>query len=352
MILVISANPLFKEILCETVANKEVSYLELDPDEALTKISEYKPAVIILDESIQPHIFDAILSKVRGLLKTRTIVLNPNQNEIVLLDSSRAILRKVDDLMDAIISQNQDIGKELVESEMTEYAEDANLLSGIASFMASMFNQRPDIHMVHRLRTIGIEALVPLDENEGISNDISRGIKLISNYLDHTTQMSSEQIEEELAVDWTRLFRGIGPNHGPPPPYESLYTGIQVDQIDLFQKLAIEYSNGDIEITHSYADRLDYIGLEFAFLSYLSEQEAAAWLGCDPEMASRFSKRVRQFYQQHLGHFAREFIAIAFDHAGTDFFKGFLYLSRGIMRQIFDEAYSEIVPEVKIDSIS
>ena len=101
-ILIVSANPLFKEVIVETAAKYRSEFVELSPEEALTKICELKPDVIIIDEKIQSPYFENLLAESRALDKTRTIVLNPIQNEIILLDSQRSTLRKAGDLMEAI----------------------------------------------------------------------------------------------------------------------------------------------------------------------------------------------------------------------------------------------------------
>ena len=103
-ILIVSTNPLFKEIIISTVGQFHVEVIELSPEEALLKVCELSPDVIILDETSMSSHFDDLLAKVRSLQKTRIIMLNPTQNEIILLDSRRATLKKADDLIEAISS--------------------------------------------------------------------------------------------------------------------------------------------------------------------------------------------------------------------------------------------------------
>lgn len=101
-ILIVCTNPLFKEVINEIIAHVQSETIELSCEEALTRICELRPDVIIIDETIAPPYFEGLLAEARSLQKTRTIVLNPIQNEITLLDSRRSTLRKVDDLMEAI----------------------------------------------------------------------------------------------------------------------------------------------------------------------------------------------------------------------------------------------------------
>ena len=64
-ILIVSANPLFKEVIVETAAKYRSEIVELSPEEALTKTCELKPNVIILDID---HLLNAgELSAIDGL---------------------------------------------------------------------------------------------------------------------------------------------------------------------------------------------------------------------------------------------------------------------------------------------
>ena len=116
LILIVSANPLFKEVIHEVVARVHTETIELTYEEAPGRISELKPDVIIIDETINSPYFESLLAEARSLEKTRTIVLNPERNEFILLDSCRATLNKVDDLTEAI-SRNGPENRPAVQAE-------------------------------------------------------------------------------------------------------------------------------------------------------------------------------------------------------------------------------------------
>jgi hypothetical protein len=119
-ILIVSTNPLFKEIIISTVGQFHGEVIELRPEEALTKICDLKPNVIIIDETTIPAHFEELLAKARSLQKTHIIVLNPTQNEILLLDSRRATLKKADDLIEAISSYGYEIHSESHDCNSTD----------------------------------------------------------------------------------------------------------------------------------------------------------------------------------------------------------------------------------------
>lgn len=101
-ILIVSDNPLFKEVIIATVAQFQTELIDFSPEEALFGIRELRPDVIILDEKVKSPAFEALLAEARGLEVTHVIVLNTTHNEIILMDSRRATLRRVDDLIETI----------------------------------------------------------------------------------------------------------------------------------------------------------------------------------------------------------------------------------------------------------
>lgn len=111
-ILIVSDNPFFNEVIHEIVSRGETEAIELNHEDALVRICALRPDVIILDKSIATPHFENLLAEARDLEKTRTIVLDPVLNEFILMDSRRAILGKVEDLMEAISDTDQ--GRTLV----------------------------------------------------------------------------------------------------------------------------------------------------------------------------------------------------------------------------------------------
>ena len=122
-ILIVSANPLFKEVIIAAVAQFQTELIALSPGEALTRICELRPEVIIIDETVKPPSFEDLLAKARSLEKTRIVVLNPAQNEIILLDSRRATLKKVNDLIEAIASFGYEIRAEIDDRKIEDVNE-------------------------------------------------------------------------------------------------------------------------------------------------------------------------------------------------------------------------------------
>jgi hypothetical protein len=102
LIFIVSFNPLFEEVIQEAIASICTDCVVLEPHEALIKICQSQPDVIIIDDTIDPSLCENILVEARGLSKTRTVVINPKHNDMVLINSHRKTLVKMDDLKTAI----------------------------------------------------------------------------------------------------------------------------------------------------------------------------------------------------------------------------------------------------------
>jgi len=334
IIVLISSNPLFREIIYQATSDcSESKPIEVDPALAPSVICKHKPEVIIIDETIDPLHLEQALAAARELPRTRTILLNPKQNDIVLFDSRRATIRKVDDLMEAIMTKNNGHNHTSEDREIPATAATARIWGGIYGFLAALFNQRPDADLVKRLRSIGVDAFISLTGGDEISEDVSQGLNEMAHFVEKTLEQPETEVEQTLAVDWTRLFRGLSPSYGPPPPYEGVYREDGKNHNEVIRSLNQIYGECGAAIGEEYADRPDYIGLELGFLSFLAEQEAEAWEQNDRELALSYQERARSFFNEHPGAWGEKFLTIAMKHARTDFYLGFLRLSLGVLSQ-------------------
>lgn len=105
-ILIVSANPLFKEVIAATIAPDQPGTVALDPQEALSQICELCPDVIVIDESLADPEFEQLLCAACSLKKTRMIFVNPLCNEICQVDADHKTLSKAGDLLAAITNSS------------------------------------------------------------------------------------------------------------------------------------------------------------------------------------------------------------------------------------------------------
>ena len=334
-ILIISTNPLFKEVIAATVVRIQTELIELSPEDALARLCELRPDVIIIDETIMSPYFEDLLIKARSLQKTRTIVLNTIQNEIILLDFRRATLRKADDLIEAIASCAHKTIAEIDDYKIADIVEAAETIARLLAFLASAFKQPPDASQVAKLRVTGVDASIGLDRVPVWNDDINCGARKISEFIETTAKLSKGRVAQILDTDWSGLF-GSARTSNCPEPYEALYLEPGANPDELFSSLVNEYAEECTKILSEENVRPDSIGVELSYLNCLAEQAAAAWEKGDYELARSLEGRGRKFCQEHLGKWAREYLYAALEHAQTSYFKGFIRLSWGVISRLGD----------------
>jgi TorA maturation chaperone TorD len=214
-----------------------------------------------------------------------------------------------------------------------EAAEVARAQAGMYSFLANLFNQRPDLGLVQRLRELGPEGF-SIDMGHGeISTEVKRGLQGIASFIDNTQGWPEDKVEQELAVDWTRLFRGVSPGYGPPPPYEGVYSEGVGSPADVLQAIVQAYHKYSVDVDEKAANRPDYLGIELDFLRHLSESEARAWEEEDEQKALDYQAAQQEFLSNHLGKWAGKFCERALEEAKTEFYRGFLRLTRSVLKE-------------------
>ncbi|MHB8076291.1 MAG: molecular chaperone TorD family protein [Desulfosporosinus fructosivorans] len=121
-------------------------------------------------------------------------------------------------------------------------------------------------------------------------------------YIEETRTKPSREIAQDLAVDWTRIFRGVAPGYGPPPPYEAVYIGEdnQENSIKVLLEMTKEYSSLGL-FTNCQYSRLDYAGIQLAFLHHLCSQEIKLLEGGNQTEAIKYKSHYSRFAAEHLG---------------------------------------------------
>lgn len=211
-----------------------------------------------------------------------------------------------------------------------EASSQAEARATMYTFLANLFNQLPDQALVGRLRSLGSEAIAQLAKALELSEDARLGLTEIARFIEAAASQAEDDVVQALAIDWTRLFRGVAPGYGPPPPYEGVYVGGNVEHEAVLQAVVSEYRQYGV-MADDGVNRPDYIGLEFDFLALLAEQEKAAWDQGDSPAALGRQQGARQFMERHAGRWVAPYCERAIPEAKTDFYRGLLRLTRGVV---------------------
>lgn len=221
---------------------------------------------------------------------------------------------------------------------MNEAEHGVNDLAGIArsraafsSFLNIHFNVLPDEKFVKQMRRKEIISMLEiLPKDESVNEDISTGASLMYNFLKESYSDKPAQLSEKLGVDRTRLYRGISPVYGPPPPYEMVWSQTW-QEVSLLQVLAKIYREKGLEPSSEIIDRLDYLGLELEFLHALAMRETAALEAGETETAGSLLEAQKKFFREHLEPWVPSFVQKALEYVKTDFYHGHLLMLRGFI---------------------
>ena len=104
-------------------------------------------------------------------------------------------------------------------------------MTAIFNFLSNAINQRPTKELIQNIQKVDAQCLI----SPGNPNQLNKGFKQISVFIQEISLKREAEIEQQLAVEWTKLFRGTGVNSGPPPPYESLYIRDQKDPAIIYR---------------------------------------------------------------------------------------------------------------------
>ncbi len=223
---------------------------------------------------------------------------------------------------------------------LQELANIARTRAAFYSFLNVHFTMLPDVPFVERFRNgdliVMLEALV---NDDAVETDIATGAAMMRAYLDQTRIQEASELAQSLGVDRTRLYRGLSPTYGPPPPYEMVWSKTGQD-VKLLVTLAGIYREMGLGPSADLIERMDYIGVELDYLRELALHEAAAWESNASESAAKLIEAQRTFLHEHLASWVPFFIDKALEQAETDFYKGHLRMLRGFIASEQDELAS------------
>ena len=101
-VLLVSANPLFREILAAGLRHADVGLVQAEPAHAEDGIQRELPDVVLLDSTLPPVTLARLLYLTTSLHCSRVILVDPACNEMKLLDLRGTTVASVADLINAV----------------------------------------------------------------------------------------------------------------------------------------------------------------------------------------------------------------------------------------------------------
>jgi TorA maturation chaperone TorD len=347
-VLLVSQFPLFSEGLHKLLACEdqiEIVAEEEDATRAMERFKALQPDVVIVDsESPTGDLAALSLRILKEGKQVRVIGLSLRENAVYVYRKERIIAHRVEDLMNAIES-------DLPVSDLASPAELSALAaarSRVYGFLGGVYNRLPDEQFAASLASPELAVfLSSLGDAEDTPEDMREGLRLIQAFIRASQDKPIEELKTDLAVERTKLVRGIKPGYGPPPPYEGVYAATAEEALGhAVLNIKNIYAESGVVLPEEVHDQPDFIGFELDFMRHLAEREAQAWADDKMEEVILVTKKEQAFLVEHILAWIPRFCDLMFEQAQLDFYRGIARLTKGFVES---EAHTvaELVNQVQ-----
>ncbi len=215
-----------------------------------------------------------------------------------------------------------------------ELAEIAETRARFIAFLNIHFTTLPDVAFVQKIKSDEFTTVLEALAGDEVPNaGFATGASLMRDYVRSSLDLDASQLSTALGVDRTRLYRGVSPEYGPPPPNEAVWAKGTEPVSAMLLALAEIYRQAQLEISPSAHERLDYVGVELDYCYKLAKREAEAWLSGDAASARGTLAQQAAFLRDHLGQWLPAFIERARAQVETDFYRGHLQMLEAFVGQ-------------------
>lgn len=212
-----------------------------------------------------------------------------------------------------------------------DMAETAAARSNVYGLLAGVFRAEPTGAVIQEMRTPGFSQVF-----SGLG--LSLGEELHS--------ACADQVVEDLASEYTRLFIGPGPHLSPHESVhvkadnlsENTFWGPQTVEVKRF----VEASG--LRYEKSFTGLPDHIAVELELMQRLTERESQAWAEGEEDDARWCQSVQTRFFEDHLVQWVPEFCDKVVDMAEMTYFSEMASLTKsflGLERELLHERPEE-----------
>ncbi len=171
----------------------------------------------------------------------------------------------------------------------------------IYDLLSSLFLKVPTLDFVNTLMSEEFgSVLADLTLKNDNIKGILGGIEIVNVFLNDSRIKPRDKLRQELAVVFTRLFRGIREFYSPPPPFESVYQEGRV-MGNSTREVMRRYAEARAEILGSQKEKMpDSIEIELGFMSFLCSKEIVAWKNGNNNEILKYLEMEKAFLKDHL----------------------------------------------------
>jgi putative dimethyl sulfoxide reductase chaperone len=239
------------------------------------------------------------------------------------------MVKEVEHLVEDVIDEGS--GEPLRSEDLAVLARSRSQVYG---FLATAYNRLPDDQFAQSLSGPELASfLASVEETEDMAGDMREGWRMINSFIHASQGRPVEELKTELAVERTRLLRGIKPGYGPPPPYEGVYAPTAQDALgQAMLSVKNVYAESGVVLPEEIRDQPDFIGFELDFMRYLTEKEARAWADGDFKEAITIAQKEQAFLDGHINTWVPGFCDVMFEEAQLDFYRGVARVTKGYVQ--------------------
>lgn len=226
-------------------------------------------------------------------------------------------------------NDESNIDNEGITSARGDRAELATARSNVYGLLATVFRAELSKDSIKKLQDPG---LVKLFAGLGVS---------FGDDLLKTPDDQLDQLEEDLAVEFTRLFLGPGKHISA---HESIFVEVDGDSGGLWGKATVKVKKfietAGLEYESAFTGLPDHISVELEFMEQLCRREADVWNEDNQELALDCLKIQRKFFVEHLDMWAGTLCDKVTEEARLPFYKEVADLTKAFLdfeRESLDE---------------
>ena len=207
----------------------------------------------------------------------------------------------------------------MANSEKENIKELAGHRSNIYGFLAAVYRQELTSELYQQMK-----------DNEFQEVLSSLGVKLNNGFF----QNSEQELLENLAVEYTRLFVGPGKHISPHESVQHKKEGVQSGQLwgELTAEVKRIIESSGLAYKSEFTGMPDHISVELEFMQNVVQRETQAWEAEDDETALLCLKNEKKFVDEHLFRWIPEFCEKVIKTAESPFYREMARLTRSFIK--------------------
>jgi putative dimethyl sulfoxide reductase chaperone len=225
-----------------------------------------------------------------------------------------------------------------------KYIEVAEARSQVYGLLSALYMELPDLKWLDGIFDAGFQQNFSSIASGFQTAGIKEGLELITGFVGAFKTKPREEVLKLVSIDRTRLLHGVGKNHSPPPPYESIYRDGRIWGKST-EEVAQTCSRLGIKLSSECSEPPDYIGIEFDLMRLICSAEKEAWEAGSIDKAGKYLQVGSEFLEQHIMKWVPDFCEQMYHKSELDFYRGIARLTRGFVE------YDNLMAEQQLNNI-